>query len=134
MIKLPVPLNQLKYFNIVLKLQCIDLFVFLHGIVIDINRDGSEQSSVISANSVKRAERQLDANISHLSDSSVGHQSDSRSSVTLSKPKRKSNSSKGTTVTYTFCSEAVPYRISVPGKDITLGQFKAALSKKGDFR
>lgn len=110
------------------------MFTFLLGIVIITKRDGSEHSSVLSASSVIRAERQLDVNVSHLSDSSVGHQDDTRSNIASAKPKRKSNSNKGTAVTYTFCSEAVPYRISVPGKDITLGQFKAALSKKGDFR
>ncbi|XP_066516454.1 axin-1-like isoform X2 [Hoplias malabaricus] len=38
------------------------------------------------------------------------------------------------TVAYYFCGEPIPYRTSVKGAVITLGQFKELLTKKGKFR
>ncbi|XP_026181309.1 axin-1 isoform X2 [Mastacembelus armatus] len=39
-----------------------------------------------------------------------------------------------TTVAYYFCEEHIPYRTSVKGRIITLGQFKELLTKKGNYR
>ncbi|EDV27944.1 uncharacterized protein TRIADDRAFT_53011 [Trichoplax adhaerens] len=96
--------------------------------------EDSEYSSELSANTIKQAEYRMDTNPPHLTESRTSLGESCNVNKTSTKPKRKSNSSKGTTVTYTFCSESVPYRITVPGRDITLGQFKAVLSKKGEFR
>lgn len=38
------------------------------------------------------------------------------------------------TVAYYFCEEAIPYRTSVRGRVVTLGQFKELLTKKGNYR
>ena len=35
---------------------------------------------------------------------------------------------------YYFCGEPIPYRVSIPGKNPTLAQFKSLLNKKGSFR
>ena len=39
-----------------------------------------------------------------------------------------------TVVAYYFCNETIPYRTTVPHKDVTLGQFKALLTRRGRFR
>uniref|UniRef100_A0A3Q3KKY0 Axin-1 n=1 Tax=Monopterus albus TaxID=43700 RepID=A0A3Q3KKY0_MONAL len=39
-----------------------------------------------------------------------------------------------TTVAYYFCEEQIPYRTSVKGRVVTLGQFKELLTKKGNYR
>lgn len=39
-----------------------------------------------------------------------------------------------TTVIFTFCDEAVPYRTKIPSRPVTLRQFKEFLPKKGNFR
>nr|XP_057904243.1 axin-1 isoform X3 [Doryrhamphus excisus] len=39
-----------------------------------------------------------------------------------------------TTVAYYFCGEPIPYRTSVKGRLVTLGQFKELLTKKGNYR
>lgn len=38
------------------------------------------------------------------------------------------------TVAYYFCEELIPYRTSVRGRAVTLGQFKELLTKKGNYR
>ncbi|XP_041831106.1 axin-1 isoform X2 [Melanotaenia boesemani] len=38
------------------------------------------------------------------------------------------------TVAYYFCEELIPYRTSVKGRVVTLGQFKELLTKKGSYR
>uniref|UniRef100_A0A3B3UUH0 Axin-1 n=1 Tax=Poecilia latipinna TaxID=48699 RepID=A0A3B3UUH0_9TELE len=38
------------------------------------------------------------------------------------------------TVAYYFCEELIPYRTSVRGRVVTLGQFKELLTKKGNYR
>lgn len=38
------------------------------------------------------------------------------------------------TVAYYFCGEPIPYRTSVKGRMVTLGQFKELLTKKGSYR
>ncbi|KAL4659011.1 axin-1-like [Arapaima gigas] len=38
------------------------------------------------------------------------------------------------TVAYYFCGEPIPYRTSVKGRTVTLGQFKELLTKKGSYR
>ncbi|XP_029914901.1 axin-1 isoform X2 [Myripristis murdjan] len=38
------------------------------------------------------------------------------------------------TVAYYFCGEPIPYRTSVRGRIVTLGQFKELLTKKGSYR
>ncbi|KAF4522833.1 hypothetical protein B566_EDAN008095 [Ephemera danica] len=39
-----------------------------------------------------------------------------------------------TTVMFSFCDEEVPYRTKVPGKQVTLRQFKEILPKRGNYR
>ncbi|XP_013402825.1 axin-1 isoform X1 [Lingula anatina] len=39
-----------------------------------------------------------------------------------------------TVVGYYFCSEPIPYRTQLPGKSVTLAQFKSLLTKKGNYR
>lgn len=39
-----------------------------------------------------------------------------------------------TTVVFSFCEEQFPYRTRIPGKHITLKQFKDYLPKKGNYR
>ena len=45
-----------------------------------------------------------------------------------------SSDSEQTVVAYYFCNETIPYRTIVPFKNVTLGQFKALLTRKGKFR
>ena len=50
---------------------------------------------------------------------------------------RRRQSKKGADVTvvgYYFCGEPIPYRITVPGKRITLAQFKQLITKRGNYR
>ncbi|CAK9299878.1 unnamed protein product [Gordionus sp. m RMFG-2023] len=46
----------------------------------------------------------------------------------------KETNSKKTVIGYYFCNEPVPYRTKISGADVTLKQFKALLSKKGNYR
>ena len=46
----------------------------------------------------------------------------------------KGRTKDGTVVTYFFPLEPIPYRTRLKGKNVTLGDFKALLSKKGNFR
>lgn len=39
-----------------------------------------------------------------------------------------------TVVGYFFCGEPIPYRTTIPGRNITLTQFKQVISKKGNYR
>jgi axin 1 len=39
-----------------------------------------------------------------------------------------------TTVVFSFCDEQFPYRTKIPGRAITLRQFKEYLPKKGSYR
>jgi len=39
-----------------------------------------------------------------------------------------------TVVGYYFCDEPIPYRTAIPGKNVTLGQFKQHIAKKGNYR
>ena len=39
-----------------------------------------------------------------------------------------------TVIGYYFCEESIPYRISITGDNVTLGQLKQAIGKKGNFR
>lgn len=39
-----------------------------------------------------------------------------------------------TTVVFQFCEEQFPYRTKIPGRQITLRQFKDLLPKKGNYR
>ncbi|XP_067333980.1 axin-1 isoform X2 [Channa argus] len=55
----------------------------------------------------------------------------------LSEPEHKATKKQpceNTTVAYYFCEEQIPYRTSVKGRVITLGQFKELLTKKGNYR
>nr|XP_057904240.1 axin-1 isoform X1 [Doryrhamphus excisus]XP_057904241.1 axin-1 isoform X1 [Doryrhamphus excisus] len=56
----------------------------------------------------------------------------------LSEPEHKAATKKqacdNTTVAYYFCGEPIPYRTSVKGRLVTLGQFKELLTKKGNYR
>ncbi len=46
----------------------------------------------------------------------------------------KGNKKEKTIVTYFLGLEPIPYRTSLPGKNITLAQFKTLITKKGTFR
>jgi len=50
-----------------------------------------------------------------------------------SKTRNSSSKKQTTTVTYFFGVEPIPYRIIIPGTEVTLGQFKAE-TKKGNYR
>jgi len=39
-----------------------------------------------------------------------------------------------TVVGYYFCDEPIPYRTTISGKKVTLGQFKQHIAKKGNYR
>jgi len=39
-----------------------------------------------------------------------------------------------TVVGYYFCDEPIPYRTTIPGGEVTLGQFKQHIAKKGNYR
>ncbi|KAM9745557.1 axin-1 isoform 1-T4 [Menidia menidia] len=55
----------------------------------------------------------------------------------LSEPEHKASKkppSENITVAYYFCEELIPYRTSVKGRVVTLGQFKELLTKKGNYR
>jgi len=39
-----------------------------------------------------------------------------------------------TVVGYYFCDEPIPYRTTIPWKNVTLGQFKQHIAKKGNYR
>lgn len=39
-----------------------------------------------------------------------------------------------TTVVFSFCDEQFPYRTKIPGRPVTLRQFKEYLPKKGTYR
>ncbi|TKS92161.1 Axin-1 Axis inhibition protein 1 [Collichthys lucidus] len=55
----------------------------------------------------------------------------------LSEPEHKATKKspcENITVAYYFCEELIPYRTSVKGRVVTLGQFKELLTKKGNYR
>ncbi|XP_029363917.1 axin-1 isoform X2 [Echeneis naucrates] len=55
----------------------------------------------------------------------------------LSEPEYKASKKQpcdNTVVAYYFCEEQIPYRTSVKGRVVTLGQFKELLTKKGNYR
>ncbi|KAM9391557.1 axin-1, partial [Pholidichthys leucotaenia] len=55
----------------------------------------------------------------------------------LSEPEQKGGKKQpceNMTVAYYFCEELIPYRTSVRGRTVTLGQFKELLTKKGNYR
>lgn len=57
--------------------------------------------------------------------------------ITLLSPRHKSGKRQvceNMTVAYYFCGEPIPYRTSVKGRVVTLGQFKELLTKKGHYR
>ncbi|XP_036413677.1 axin-1-like isoform X1 [Colossoma macropomum] len=62
-----------------------------------------------------------------------------RSAPQHSKQRLKSSCSRkpvceNITVAYYFCGEPIPYRTSIKGRVVTLGQFKELLTKKGSYR
>ncbi|KAK2148999.1 hypothetical protein LSH36_472g02060 [Paralvinella palmiformis] len=79
----------------------------------------------------------LDLSSSEEHSSSLGSQkSESRRSAkkSSSAPTTPGQQSEVTVIGYYFCNEPIPYRTSLPGKNITLGQFKQLISKKGNYR
>ncbi|XP_062303629.1 axin-1 isoform X1 [Osmerus eperlanus] len=59
------------------------------------------------------------------------------SDTELSEPEHKATKKQpceNITVAYYFCGEPIPYRTSVKGRIVTLGQFKELLTKKGSYR
>ena len=61
------------------------------------------------------------------------HHNDMRSQRTGRSHGSDSNKGHMTTITYYFGVDPIPFRISVPSYEVTLGQFKAE-TKKGNFR
>ncbi|XP_051940380.1 axin-1-like isoform X2 [Hippocampus zosterae] len=60
-----------------------------------------------------------------------------RAALQLTKQRHKSAKRQvceNMTVAYYFCGEPIPYRTSVKGRVVTLGQFKELLTKKGHYR
>lgn len=60
-----------------------------------------------------------------------------RAALQQVKPRHKSGKRQvceNMTVAYYFCGEPIPYRTSVKGRVVTLGQFKELLTKKGHYR
>lgn len=53
---------------------------------------------------------------------------------TLRRGGTRSSTSSFTTVVFSFCDEQFPYRTKIPGKQVTLRQFKEFLPKKGSYR
>ena len=49
-------------------------------------------------------------------------------------PARRKEKHNVTVVTYWLWGEPIPYRTSLPGKYVTLGQFKMLISRVGQFR
>jgi hypothetical protein len=60
-----------------------------------------------------------------------GVKSDNRKSV---KKPSSSEQTELTVVGYYFCDEPIPYRTTIPGRNVTLGQFKQHIAKKGNYR
>ena len=66
--------------------------------------------------------------------SDVSHpQSEARSERTHGSGNSKRSTQNSTTITYYFGVEPIPYRITIPSLEVTLGQFKAE-TKRGNFR
>uniref|UniRef100_A0A8C9RSN6 Axin-1 n=1 Tax=Scleropages formosus TaxID=113540 RepID=A0A8C9RSN6_SCLFO len=65
-------------------------------------------------------------------------QEERKTSGTLQAKQRQKGMKKASlenvTVAYYFCGEPIPYRTSVKGRIVTLGQFKELLTKKGSYR
>ncbi|KAL4624442.1 axin-1-like [Arapaima gigas] len=60
-----------------------------------------------------------------------------KSAASQMKPRHKTTKKQpceNITVAYYFCGEPIPYRTSVKGRIVTLGQFKELLTKKGIYR
>ncbi|XP_026854442.2 axin-1 isoform X1 [Electrophorus electricus] len=60
-----------------------------------------------------------------------------KSATLQTKPRHKGQKKQqceNITVAYYFCGEPIPYRTSVKGRIVTLGQFKELLTKKGSYR
>lgn len=56
-------------------------------------------------------------------------------SQSMSQPASMSQSQcEETVIGIYFCGDPIPYRHTIPGTDITLGQFKQLISKKGNYR
>lgn len=60
----------------------------------------------------------------------------------FSKKKKSPNSSANTSgstgeeivIGYYFCQEPIPYKITVPGHNVTLAQFKHLIGRTGNYR
>ena len=93
----------------------------------------SDSASSVSRNQVPSVISSIPSSASQfINESASDVQSDSVRS-------HGSGNSKGhrkdrTTVTYFLGLEPIPYRTSLPGKNINLGQFKQLITKKGTFR
>ncbi|KAK9737109.1 Axin beta-catenin binding motif [Popillia japonica] len=71
----------------------------------------------------------------YLPDMSQSTQSTLRKSMRGSRPIQSTTAPEDvTTVMFTFCDEQFPYRTKIPGKQVTLRQFKDYLPKKGNYR
>ncbi|XP_002155943.3 uncharacterized protein LOC100206389 isoform X1 [Hydra vulgaris] len=89
-------------------------------------------------NSVNHRDRHSDRDLksTRRSDvhSDVSHPlSETRSERTHGSGNSKRTSKNSTTITYYFDTEPIPYRITIPSSEVTLGQFKAE-TKRGNFR
>ncbi|GJQ72265.1 hypothetical protein Trydic_g3356 [Trypoxylus dichotomus] len=71
----------------------------------------------------------------YLPDISQSTQSTLRKSMRASKPIQGITAPEDvTTVVFSFCDEQFPYRTKIPGRQVTLRQFKEYLPKKGNYR
>lgn len=65
----------------------------------------------------------------------MGNDTKSRSDSGIGEGVRKKEKHNATTVIYYMWGEPIAYRTSLPGKHVTLGQFKTQLiPRKGKFR
>lgn len=48
--------------------------------------------------------------------------------------RRRQDADDCTTAVFSFCDENVPYRVKIPGHNVTLKQFKEYLPKRGSYR
>ena len=81
--------------------------------------------SVISSSIPSSASQYINESISDLHSESVRSHGSGGS---------KGHHKEKTVVTYFLGLEPIPYRTSLPGNNITLGQFKTLITKKGNYR
>lgn len=66
--------------------------------------------------------------------SNINNDTKSRSDSGIGTGLRKKEKHNSTTIIYWLWAEPIAYRTSLPGKNVTLGQFKTLIMRKGEFR